>query len=137
EAPTLDRSSAMSSRTDNLLAWALCAPAAIALFALNLVPAVGALIAAPPRPLMTELGSWAIASLVVAAQALRFCLPILLLEVPLALLLAMALLRRRDALPRDRPDRIIAVAAVLAGFGWRLLFGGAIGFASRDAPHWQ
>lgn len=127
----------MSSRPDNLRAWAMCTPAAIALLGLNLVPAIGAMIQAPPRPLMAELSSWAIASFVMVAQTLRFCVPLVLLEVPIALLLAVALSQSRATLPAEPLDRLVALAAVLAGFAWRLLFGGAIGFAPSDAPDWQ
>lgn len=126
----------MSSRPDNLRAWALCAPAVFALLGLNVVPAVRALIEAPPRPLMAELSSWAIASFAVAAQTLLFCVPALLFEIPIALLLAVALLQRRAALPAERSDRLTAIAAVLAAFAWRLVFGGAIGSAPSDAPDW-
>lgn len=124
----------MDSRHDNLRAWLLCAPAAATLLALNVWPACLQLISSPPRPLMAELSGWAISSLVVGAQTLMLCGAILLIEVPLAVALALRLRRRAGARPATPA---LALAALGAGLGWRLLFGGTLGFASSGLPTWS
>jgi ABC-type sugar transport system permease subunit len=124
----------MDSRYDNLRAWLLCAPATVAMLALNIWPACRELISSPPRPLMAELSSWAISSLVVGAQVVGLCGGILLLELPLAFGLALLLLRRGAAGGAATPA--MALAAVAAGLSWRLLFGGSIGFVATAKPGW-
>ncbi len=111
----------------NVRAWLLCAPALGVLALLNLQPAGKALIGGPPVPLLEELVNLATALLTVGGRAVATITPILLVEVPLAFYLAFTLHRRASAAANERLSSGI-LPAIVAGFSWRLIFGGGIGF---------
>ncbi len=128
---------AASGSSDNVRAWILCAPACVALVGLNLVPAARSLVAGPPLPLSAELTGWITAMLVIGSRALATTGIILAIEIPLAFCIAVALMRRSSPAPHRHtltPSWILA--ALVAGFSWRLVFGGGIGFIQPGAPNW-
>lgn len=129
---------ATASASDNVRAWLLCAPACAVLVAINLWPAARALIQGPPSPISAELTGWGLGVLELAGRALATTGAILALEVPLALTLALLLVRGDDAASRARP-RLAGwwIAMLLVGFSWRLLFGGTIGFLQPGALEWR
>ncbi len=120
---------------DNGLAWILCAPAAAAMVVLNLFPAGTALLHSPVLPVTGELAAWGNALLVIGGRALVMSGMILAIEIPLALYLATVALRRSRS-PRVTTTPGLLLAATVAGFSWRLLFGDGIGFVDPRSSVW-
>ncbi len=120
---------------DNGLGWILCAPAAAAMIVLNLFPAGGALLETPPLQVTGELAAWGNALLVIGRRALAMSGTILAIEIPLAFYLAIVALRSTRS-PRVTRTPALLFAATVAGFSWRLLFGGSIGFVHASASTW-
>lgn len=123
--------------SDNVCAWILCAPACVALTALNLLPAARALLDGPPLPLTDELTNWGYAMLAVGGRAVATTGVILAIEIPIAVCIAITIIRRSKQ-ESDRPITTPAwiLAAMVAGFSWRLVFGSGIGFIRPGAPGW-
>lgn len=127
-----------ANASDNVRAWLLCAPACAVMVALNLWPAARALIQGPPLPVSAELTRWGLGVLDYGSRALAMTGAVLALEVPLALTLALLLVRIDDAASRSR--RRSAgwwLVMILVGLSWRLFFGGTIGFLRASALEWQ
>lgn len=124
-----------SAAAGNVRAWLLCAPALGVIAMFNLRPAGEALIRSPPLPIVEELTGLAISLLTVGGQAIAVATPILLIETPLAFYLAFALHRRGTGAETSRLSSGL-LPAIVAGFSWRLVFGGGIGFLHSGASLW-
>ncbi len=112
----------------------MCAPACVAMVALNILPACRELLAVAARPLSAEMTSWMVSLLVIGSHVAALCAVSLIVEAPLAFALAIVLLHRTARRP---PPAEWLAAAAAAGFTWRLAFGGTLGFAQGTEPIWS
>jgi ABC-type sugar transport system permease subunit len=135
---TPEQIDATPNASGNVRAWLLCAPACAVMVVFNLWPAGRALIQGPPLPISAELTNWGLGVLAYGIRALAMTGAILAIEVPLALSLALLLVRIEGAaahVPGQSAGRW--AGAILVGFSWRLFFGGTIGFLQPSPFEWQ